>query len=383
MTNAGKRRRDMIVVTTSLTVAALIHGLTMPLLSLVLDQHGVGRTLIGVNTAVQFLSVFVIAPYAPRLMRSIGPAWMMLWAILGMSVVLVLLPVYVNVYVWFPLRFLLGIAGAALWIAGEAWVNHTTEEHVRGRVIAIYSMITAGGFALGPLIVTVTGSQGWTPFAVSAAVIVLAAVPLFWVLADAPRLEGTPTARLAGYLSMAPVAMSVYLMFAMTDGILLTFLPLYGMQVGLPEATAISLVTVMAIGTIIFQWPIGWLADHMNRMLLTAISVFTMFVLACVLPFVIAHTPWNAVFALLFGGVFGVLYTVPMVLLGQCFKGADLAAGATMFGVMFSVGSIAGPPLGGLGMSQLGEHGLAFALAAVFLAFLPLPIVGYLRNQLA
>jgi len=34
-------------------------------------------------------------------------------------------------------------------------------------------------------------------------------------------------------------------------------------------------------------------------------------------------------------------------------------------------------------MSHLGDHGLAFVLAAVYLAFLPLPIIGYLRNRLA
>ena len=35
---------------------------------------------------------------------------------------------------------------------------------------------------------------------------------------------------------------------------------------GLAEADAILLLTVMAIGVIVFQWPVGWLADHMNRM---------------------------------------------------------------------------------------------------------------------
>ena len=110
------RRRDMIVVTTSLAVAALIHGLSMPLLSLVLDHHGVDSGLIGVNAGVQYLSVFVVAPFAPRLMRTIGPAWMMLWSIVGMASLLLLFPLYINIYAWTPLRFLLGICGATLWI---------------------------------------------------------------------------------------------------------------------------------------------------------------------------------------------------------------------------------------------------------------------------
>ncbi len=381
--NSTQPRRDMIVVTTSLSVAALIHGLSMPLLSLVLDHHGIDSWLIGVNTAVQYLSVFVVAPFAPRLMCTIGPAWMMLWAIVGMASLLLLFPLFINMYAWFPLRFLLGMCGATLWISGEAWVNHTTAEHVRGRVIALYTMVTAGGFALGPLIVAITGSVGWTPFIVSSGIIALAAVPLLWVLRDAPVLTGRPSGRLVTYVGLAPAAMGVYLVFAMLDGILLTFLPLYGIEVGLTEATALSLMTLMAIGTIIFQWPIGWLADHMNRMALLLYSVVLMFGLACGLPFVIAHTPWNAVYALLFGGVFGVLYTLPMVLLGQRFKGADLAAAATVFGVVFSVGSTIGPPLGGIGMEYFGPHGISVVMAIVVMLVLPWPFFAYVRRRLA
>ncbi|MDH3375620.1 MAG: MFS transporter [Gammaproteobacteria bacterium] len=376
-------RRDMIVVTTSLTVAALIHGLSMPLLSLVLDHQGVDSWLIGVNTAVQYLSVFVVAPFAPRLMRTIGPAWMMLWSIAGMVVLLLLFPLFINFYAWTPLRFLLGMCGATLWISGEAWVNHTTAEHVRGRVIALYTMVTAGGFALGPLIVAITGSVGWTPFIASSAIIALAAVPLLWVLRDAPRLSGRPSGRLVAYVALAPAAMGVYLAFAMLDGILLTFLPLYGVAVGLTEATALTLMTLMAVGTIVFQWPIGWLADHMNRMALLVCSLALMFGLACGLPFVIAHTPWNAVYALLFGGVFGVLYTVPMVMLGHRFKGADLAAAATVFGVVFSVGSTIGPPLGGFGMEYIGPHGISVVIALIVLLALPWPVFAYIRRRLA
>ena len=245
-------------------------------------------------------------------------------------------------------------------------------------------MVTAGGFALGPLIVAVTGSVGWTPFVVSSGIIALAAVPLLWVLRDAPILTGEPSSgRLVTYVALAPAAMGVYLAFAMLDGILLTFLPLYGVEVGLTEATALSLMTLMAVGTIVFQWPIGWLADHMNRMALLVYSVLLMFGLACGLPFVIAHTPWNAVYALLFGGVIGVFYTVPMVLLGQRFKGADLAAAATVFGVVFSVGSAIGPPLGGIGMKYIGPHGIAVVMAVIIVFALPWPVFAYVRRRLA
>ena len=64
---------------------------------------------------------------------------------------------------WFGLRFMIGAAGSVLWVSGEAWINQVADDTTRGRVVALYSMAVAGGFALGPVVLSVTGSQGRFP----------------------------------------------------------------------------------------------------------------------------------------------------------------------------------------------------------------------------
>ena len=381
MLTRSKQRRHMLAATTSLAVAALIHGLTQPLLSLILAEQGVDSTLIGLSAATQYLSVLVVAPFMPRLMRTSGPAWLMFWGVLSSVGLLLLLPVFRNFYAWFPLRFLLGIAASLLWIAGEAWINHSAEEHTRGRVVAIYCMALAAGFSLGPLILVATGSAGWTPFVVAAAIMLLAIVPLFMTLKDGPKLEGHPSASLVKYLWLAPITMWVYLVFSMTDTVLLTFLPLYGIGSGLDEQTAIILITIMGIGGIALQLPIGWLADHMDRMLLMALAIVVVLVATALFPVFIAHTPWNAIFMFFFGGAFVALYTVPMVLLGQQFKNAELSAAATVFSIMFCAGSIIGPPISGAAMELVGINGMPLVLVLAYFCVLPLPVIAYLRRQ--
>lgn len=375
------RRRSLIAVSASLSVASLIYGFTVPLLSLILDRQGVDGTWIGLNTATQSLAVFAAAPLGPRLMRTPGPAWLMLWAIAASILVLLLLPAFPNLYAWFPLRFVLGLAWSFLWIAGEAWVNQVAQERTRGRVVAVFGMAVTGGFALGPLILVAAGSEGWTPFLYSAAIMVVAAMPLFVMLRRATSLEGRPSASLPRYLLLAPVAMLMHACFASADGILLTFLPLYGVSLGLGESRSLILITLMAAGGIALQLPVGWLADHMNRMLLTAIIVVCIAAGAASMPLVLASSPWNGIYIFLFGGVLGSLYTLGLVLMGERFKGADLAAASSVFGVMWSTGAIVGPPLGGMGMQYMGTHGMPLALTFIFVAFLPFPIWAYLRDQ--
>ena len=97
----------------------------------------------------------------------------MLVSILATVVLLALLRAFPNVWLWFPLRFALGMAASFLWIAGEAWVNHSATETHRGRIIAIFGIVVSAGFALGPLILSMTGTEGWAPFLVTIALLLV------------------------------------------------------------------------------------------------------------------------------------------------------------------------------------------------------------------
>jgi len=75
------------------------------------------------------------------------------------------------------------------------------------------------------------------------------------------------------------------------------------------------------------------------------------------------------------------VYTIAMVLIGERFRGADLAAASALFGIMWGSGSVLGPSLGGLAMDFYGPHGLPLALALMFALFLPLPAGAWLRRR--
>ena len=377
------RLSGLAVVTVALGVASLIHGLTLPLLSLVLEREGVGKTLIGINTAAQYLAIFAAAPFVPRLMRNFGPIAMMFWSVLGSALVFLLLPLYVDVQLWFALRLLLGVSLSFLWIAGEAWVSHMAEERTQGRIVAVYGAVTASGFALGPLLLAMVGSRGWTPFLVAAGVMALGAIPLSLHLRSAPKLQEQASGGFWRYVMLAPAAMWVYFMFSAADAVLLTFLPIYGMQAGLDERLALGLLTALAVGAIASQFPIGWLVDRMNAMVLFTVGVVLIGGTSALLPLSIAKLPGNAALMFGFGALLGGFYTVTLVVHGRRFKGAELGPATTARSVMFCLGATAGPPVAGTAMEWLGPHGMPWSLVLMFALVLPLPILGVLRKWVA
>jgi MFS family permease len=379
--SAADRRRNLIAVTAAMAATSLIYGLSVPLLSLILRDRGVGGALIGSQAAIQSVAILLVSPFLPRFMSKIGPAVLMLGAILVSLVAFLLLAVFPGMLAWFALRFAIGAAGSVLWVCGEAWINQIAEDSSRGRVVAIYSMAVSAGFALGPAVLSLTGTRGLSPFIVSGAVMLLSALPLLMVLRDSPRLTGERTGGLLGYFRLAPVAMLLCALFAAADGILISFLPLYGKDVGLSEAQALHLIMFFGIGGIAGQIPIGWLADHVDRMLLATVCTFLTLVTTLAMPLVISIQPWNLLYMFVLGAVLAGVYTIALVIIGEQFTGADLAAASALFGVMWGAGTVVGPQLGGLAYDQFPPHGVPLALAVLTLILLPSPLMAWIRRR--
>jgi MFS family permease len=376
-----QRRQNLVAVTAAMAVTALIYGLSLPLLSLVMDARGVDSLWIGLSAAVQSVGIILVAPFLPKYMSRQGPAFLMLGAILVSLVAFLLLPLFTSIVSWFVLRFVIGIAGGVLWVCGDTWVNAVASERVRGRIVAIYGVAVAGGFSLGPLVLTVTGTEGVAPFLVSSAIMLLSALPLLPVVRISPVLHGEQAGGLFHYFALARLPMLMGTVYALSEGILLTFLALYGIERGLSETRTLYLIAVMGIGGMLGQLPIGWLADHMNRLLLASLAVLVVAVAAVAIPVAITLPTWNLVVLVFLGAAMTGVYTIGMVMIGEQFKAADLAAASALYGLMFGVGSILGPVVGGVVVKVLPADGMPLSIAAIYALFLPFLLIAVFRNR--
>ena len=373
----AQRRLSLFAVIASLSVQSLIFGLSMPLLALVLDAQGVDKTLNGLSAAAQSVAIFAVAPFVSRLIAAFGIVRLMIVTTLLSIVFFMLLPVFPNIYAWFPLRFLIGLCGAVGWIAGEVWINQIVENKTRGRVIALYSAALAGGMSVGPFVLALTGIEGLTPYLIVAALTLISTIPLLFAAKISPSVQGHPSSTLPIFLLRAPTALLLNAVFAATYMAIITFLPIYAINLGLDQASSLYLLTVMAIGGLAMQLPVGWLADHMDRVLLVILNILFIIAGLIAMPYVIVIPVWNMVYIFIFGGVMASLYALALILLGERFSGADLASATTVFGVMWGLGSIVGPPLGGQSMELSPTPGLPLLVGLLFLLYLPFPVMEY------
>lgn len=379
----GARARSLAGIISAMGVVTLVYAITFPLFALVLDQQGVSHTLIGLSTMTQAGAVLFVAPLAPRLMQRFAPARLMQGVTLSSAALLVVAGLFQDVWLWFPLRFVLGALNSMLWIASEALINELAEERSRGRVVGVYAAVGSAGLALGPLTLVVTGSEGLLPFGAAAALILVAALPLAWVPGirmDAVQ-DGVPTGVWAMFL-LAPTIMLANVVYAAAAESIITFFPLFGMHLGTSENFALSLLTVLGVGSMLLILPLSWLADRVDRMALLAACIVLTMAGLLIMPHVLDDRIVAVAFFFLLGGAEGMIYALGVMLVGQRFRGAQLAAASTTFTASWAVGTVIGPLLVGAGMDRFGVGSLPLILFAFFAVYLPLPLRAWLVGRL-
>ena len=241
--------------------------------------------------------------------------------------------------------------------------------------MATYTAAMSVGFAAGPLILSVTGTAGMLPFIAGAippaAAMLLIGLPRL----IAPEMHEPGERNPLRVVRLAPVAMAATALNAAVETAGLSFLALYATNLGWGETRATSLVSVMMIGAIVLQLPVGWLGDRMDRMRLVSWLVLIAGLGALLWPFALA-SEWLAYAAVfIWGGAFVGLYTIMLTVVGSRFQGPELVAIYAVMGLLWGAGALAGPPLAGLAMDTT-LHGLPFFVAfacLLFLVFLKVP----------
>lgn len=367
--------KTIIIVITAITIVGLSIGLTNPLISLVLDSKGVSSGFIGLVASMSALGLVFVSPITPRIISATGTSKGLLIAILISSTSILLIPVFENYWVWLILRFILGCANGVLFATSETLINFIAGERNRGKLISLYTVVLSFGFAGGPVLIYLTGTQGAFPFVIAALILFTGAIPFIFIKCEVPVKGEKSSFHVFSFLKIAPLLCFADLMHAFLDVSAISMLPIFGIRHGLDTTTAALMVTVLVAGSTVFQIPIGWLADIVKKQTLLLICGIMFLIGSAALSFVI-HDPlllWPNL--MLLGGAAGGIFIITLTIVGQNFKGAELVTANATLNLVWGVGSLSGPLITGFSMQVLNPDGFSVTLTIAALIFLVLFIL--------
>ena len=368
--SARERRLSLGAVYACMFAVGLGMGLSLPLLSLIIERNGVSATLNGANTTVGALAMVVVSPFIPAIAARLGTARFLIACYIVAAAALVSFRATTDLAAWFFLRFALNSALQGLFIVSEVWINQIATESTRGRLVAIYTSIFSAGFALGPLIIQGLGTTGWAPFIAGGTAMLLAMAPVIVAGHLVPAVEHASARAMFAFVLRSPSAAAAGAGYGAIEACAATFLTVYAVRLGAPEAEATLLVAALGLGNMLLVPLLGWLADKVDRRWVLILCGLAGLIGAALLPATSGAGLPGLVLVFIWGGFIAGLYAVGLAHLGANFKGSDLAAANAAYAILYALGNMAGPSLGGIGMDLWNPQGLPVVLGLISAALL-------------
>lgn len=365
------RRRALAAVIGTAFGVGISIGAIVPLLSLNLEQRGHDAAEIGVNAAMFPLGAVAFSFLVPRIIDRLGLFTAIVTSVTLTAAGMLLFPLLEDFYAWCAIRLAIGCVGVIHWIASETWINLLARDANRSRVMAIYATVMAAGFVGGPLMLSVTGISGWTPFICVAAACLGALIPVLLIRSAPPAIGEKLEFSLRRIIGAVPLVMAAALVAGFVDASLFAHLPVHQVRAGIDAETAVLTLSVFMAGNLALQYPLGWIADHTSRrraalataaVILAGAIAYPLLLPALGAPFWIMMFVW--------GGVSWGMYTLGLALLGERFPSAQLAAANAAFVMIYEVGSITGPIISGAALDHWPGYGLPASVGIAAAAFM-------------
>jgi MFS family permease len=355
---------------------ALLLGLMLLMLG-----NGLQGTLLGIRGAIEgfatwqmsvvmssyFLGFLAGSQLTPHLLARVGHV--RVFAALGslISAVLVLYAALPDWMVWSVLRVVIGFSFAGVYVTAESWLNNAATNETRGQALSLYMIVQMVGIIAAQGLLNAADPGGYTLFVIASVLVSVAFTPILLTVSPAPAFSSTRSMSFARLYRVSPLGcVGIFLM----GGVYAAIFGMGAVWGGLRGLSVLEIsifVAAIYLGGLLFQYPIGWLSDRMDRRQLiaaVALACAAVALAAAVVPMPFAGL---AVAALMIGGFANPLYALLLAHTNDFLKADDMAGASGGLLFINGIGAVAGPLAIGALMDGIGPEGYFLFIAGLCL----------------
>lgn len=376
----GNQYRTYLVLFLCALIIGIKLGTLIPLLSLILESRGYSNTEIGLNVVAQPLAVILFVRITPIIIHKIGLARSIVIAQIFTILLYFTFPIFESLTAWFIIRFLIGFAGALAWNAFDTWMLSMADDSNRGKIVTIYNTVFVIGFAIGPMVISLTGIEGWLPFMVIAGLSFLAIIPLTTIKIDDPKLPEKKSLPVFAAIIAAPTIFGAAILCGLDDVMFISFFPIFMIKSNFSQDLALQYVTITLVGGVICQPIVGVLLDKVNKRLLMNLAVLITFICPVIFALFINNFYVMAISCFMWGGAASGIFAISLTMLGERYSASQVAGATAILVMVFEVGSLTGPLIGGKVMDIVGPMGFIYTITSFTFIFLVISIYRTFRR---
>ncbi len=351
-------------------------------MALLMMGNGLQATLMGVRGAIEGfttfeLSIVTSAYFAGFLIGSRSTPWMIrrvghvrVFAALAslISAALILFPTISDPWFWTALRVVIGLAFSGVYVTAESWLNNSAGNDNRGQTLSTYMIVQMLGIVSGQAILAAGDPSGFVVFIIPSVLVSISFAPILLSVSPTPAFERTEPMSLRTLFHSSPLT---FVGMALLGGV---FAALFGMgsvyatTAGLDVGRVSTFVGAIFVGSLLFQYPIGWLSDRMDRRKLILLAAALGGATSTAAFLAGAEFRPLLVAAFVLGGTVNPLYSLLIAYLNDHLATSNMAAASGGLVFVTGLGAIGGPVVTGWLMEWAGPQGYWLFIAALLFA---------------
>lgn len=284
---------------------------------------------------------------------------------------------------WVILRGLSGVTFACVFTATDGWISARATSSHRGRILSIYMICTKIALMLSPLGIALGDIRSDGLFMVVSALMSLSLIPIAATTTQEPPAPSSVRIRVKTLFSAAPSAVVGSFIVGLVNGPVIAITPVFGVSIGLNQGEAAALLFALQAGSLLLQWPLGWLSDRFDRRYIIAGLAAGTSIVSVVILFASMNGAGTLIlwaFAA-WGGFALCIYSVCAAHACDIIEPEHIISTIGTLLFSWAVGVTIGPLFGAMAMAALGPGGLFIYSAAVCLVLTVFVVVRIRRQK--
>lgn len=341
--------------------------------------NGLQGTLLGVRGELENFSTFqmsiVMSAYfvgflgasrlVPELIRRVGHVRVFAALASFISAVLILYPLLVNPWIWAAGRVIIGFCFCGVYITAESWLNNAATNENRGQLLSSYMVVQMAGIVAAQLLLLVGDPGGFELFVLISVLVSISFAPILLSITPTPAFEATKPMSIKELFSTSPLGCVGMFFLGGVFSAQFGMAPVFGTNAGLTLSEISIFVAAFYIGAMVFQFPIGWLSDRMDRRILIVATSAVGFIAAISAVMVEDIFIVFVVSAFFIGGMSNPLYSLLIAYTNDFLELEDMASASGGLLFLNGLGAISGPIITGYLMTTMGSQGFFIILATL------------------
>ena len=341
--------------------------------------NGLQGTLLGVRGELENFSTFqmsiVMSAYfvgflgasrlVPELIRRVGHVRVFAALASFISAVLILYPLLVNPWIWAAGRVIIGFCFCGVYITAESWLNNAATNENRGQLLSSYMVVQMAGIVAAQILLLVGDPGGFELFVLISVLVSISFAPILLSITPTPAFEATKPMSIKELFSTSPLGCVGMFFLGGVFSAQFGMAPVFGTNAGLTLSEISIFVAAFYIGAMVFQFPIGWLSDRMDRRILIVATSAVGFIAAISAVMVEDIFIVFVVSAFFIGGMSNPLYSLLIAYTNDFLELEDMASASGGLLFLNGLGAISGPLITGYLMTKMGSQGFFIILATL------------------